>query len=195
MCFFFIQHVLKHSKSVTVKRQAVNIAWRILIRKRAKLKNVEEIWRECALQTHHCINSGIMCLRMPQPGSLWENPLDLTWCNRAVHGWKTTLFFFFFAVVVTDFRTFNQQPDITQNSPIKHNKTAAHLKRFIHSLCPCWCLLLFFFIILWHIWFYAMTIKVNALASVSHLSNLPTRQLISCLLPSSILAPKVESNV
>lgn len=25
----------------------------------------------------------------------------------------------FFAVIVTNFRTFNQQPDITQNSPIK----------------------------------------------------------------------------
>lgn len=140
--FFSIQHVLQHSKTITVKRQAVNIARRILIRKWTTLKNVEEIWRKCVLQTHHCINSRIMCLRMPQPGSLWENPLDLTWCNRAVHGWKTTPFFsFFFAVVVTDFRTFNQQPDITQNSPIKHNTTAAHLKRFIHSLCPCWCLL------------------------------------------------------
>lgn len=70
-----------------------------------------------------------------QSGSLWENPLDLTWCNRAVHGWKTTLFFFFFFCCGCDiFQNFQPAAQYhTEQSPIKH-KTSAHLQKFSYWL-------------------------------------------------------------
>lgn len=74
------------------------------------------MWRKCVLQTDHCINSSVLCLHMPFVVCSLEvfERILLIWLDA------TELFMgeklpFSFAVVLTGFRTFNQQPDITQN--------------------------------------------------------------------------------
>lgn len=59
---------------------------RVLPKPKDGLYTKEQICRKRAVQTP---TFAATCL---QPGSLWEDHLDLTWCSRAVHGWTATLF-------------------------------------------------------------------------------------------------------
>lgn len=193
MLFFPIQHVLKRSQTVVVIWQLTFVLWCILIRKWTKLKNVEKIGRKCVLQIDHCINSSVLCLWMPLLVCSLEafERILLIWLDvtELFMGEKLPYFFFFFFCCGCDiFQNFQPAAQYhTEQSPIKH-KTSAHLQKFSYWLSSLMSFL-------WYIWFHAMTIKVNVLASVSHHSNLLTRQRTLSLLLSSIFAPEAANNV